>query len=68
MTWESIHSLNKKLLQKMHVYKASKNFITLQILQPISIIWKLPRDLEGADPQGLKLAMFAFVLLGCIPF
>jgi hypothetical protein len=68
MTWEAIHGSNKKLLQKIPSNRATKNFITLQILQPVSIIWKPLRDLEGADPQGFKFSMLAFVLLGHIPF
>jgi hypothetical protein len=29
---------SKELLQKMPIYRATKNFITLQILQPVGII------------------------------
>jgi len=61
-------ALIKELLQKMLVYKASKNVITLQILQLVSIIWKPLRDFEGVDPQGIKFSMLSFVLLGCTPF
>jgi hypothetical protein len=52
----------------MPIYRASKNIITLQILQLVSIIWKLLRDFEGADSQGIKFSMLAFILLGRIPF
>jgi hypothetical protein len=60
--------LNNFFFKKMPINMASKNFITLQILQPISIIREYLRDSEGADPQGIKFTMLAVVLLGCIPF
>jgi hypothetical protein len=38
MTWEATHGLSKKLLQKMPIYRATKNFSILQILQLVSVI------------------------------
>jgi hypothetical protein len=60
--------LNKKLFQEMSIYRATKNFITFQILQPISIIWKHFRNFEGADPKGLEFVILSLVLFGHIPF
>jgi hypothetical protein len=59
---------NKELLQKMPIYRATKNFISLQILQRVSVVWKCFKNLEGTDPKGFKLTMLALVLYGCIPF
>jgi hypothetical protein len=56
------HGSIKELLQKMPIYRATKNFITFQILQPVSIIRKYLRDFERAYPQGFKFTMLAFVL------
>jgi hypothetical protein len=58
---------NKELLQKMPIYRATKNFITLQILQPVSVVWKCFRNLEGTDPKGFKFSMFSSILSGRIP-
>jgi hypothetical protein len=61
-------ALKKKKIQEVSIYWATKNFIPLQILQPLSIIWKLLRDFERVDPKGFKFTMLALVLLGRIPF
>jgi hypothetical protein len=66
--WNVGHGLNKIFLQKMPIYRATKNFRSLQILQPVSIIWKYLRDFEGPNPQGFKFTMLSLVLFGCIPF
>ena len=63
-----IASLNKKKNQKASIYRASKKFISLQILQPVGIIWNYLRNFEGPNPQGFEFAVFSFVLPGCIPF
>jgi len=59
---------NKELLHKMPIYRATKNFITLQTLQHVIVAWKHFRNLEGIDPKGLKFSMFTFILSGRIPF
>jgi hypothetical protein len=35
----AIHGSNKELLEKIPIYRATKNLIALQILQPVCIIW-----------------------------
>jgi hypothetical protein len=56
MTWEDIHGLKQKILQKMLIYRASKNFITLQIMQPI--FGNFPKILKGAIHKAPNLPCF----------
>jgi hypothetical protein len=63
-----IMELNKKHLQEVPIYWATKNFITLQILQYVSVVWKLFRNLEGTYPKGFKFFVLSLVLFRCIPF
>jgi hypothetical protein len=41
---------NKELLEKMPIYRATKNLIALQILQLVCIIWIYLKDFEGPNP------------------
>jgi hypothetical protein len=59
---------NKKHFQEVAIYRTTKNFFSLQVLQFVSVVRKCLRNIEGVDPQGLKFGMLSFVLLGCIPF
>jgi hypothetical protein len=59
---------NKELLEKMPIYRATENLITLQIMQPVCIIWMYLRYFEGPDPQAFKLVVISFVLLWHVPF
>jgi hypothetical protein len=52
----------------MPIYKATKNFVSLQNMQPVSIILQYLRNIKGANPKGFKFTMLSFVLPGCIPF
>jgi hypothetical protein len=61
-------TLKKKHFQEVPIYRATKDFVSLQILQVVSVIWELLRYLEGANPKGFKFSMLSFVLLGHIPF
>jgi hypothetical protein len=61
-------ALHTKKIQEVIIYRATKKFITLQILQPISIVWKCLRNIEGVDPKGFKFSMFSLVLSRRIPF
>jgi hypothetical protein len=62
-----IEALNKKYFQEVPIYRATKYFISLQILQPLSVIWELLRYLEGADPKGFKFYILSPVLFERIP-
>jgi hypothetical protein len=64
----AIQGSNKELPQKTPIYRGTKNFITLQSMQSISVILTCLRDFAGPDPQGFKFFVLAFVLFGCIPF
>ena len=68
MTWEAIHGSNKKCLQKIPINRATKNFIPLQIMQPISVIWKYLINFEGSNPEGFKFTIISLIMFGCIPF
>ena len=57
----------KTLLQEMPIDWAIKNFISFQILQPVSIIGKCFKDLERPEPEGIEFAVFSLFLPGCIP-
>jgi hypothetical protein len=57
-----IVALNKKHFQEVPIYRATKNFVSLQILQPVSVIWEPLRDFEGVDPKGFKFTMLSLVL------
>jgi len=61
-------TLNKELFQEVHIYRANKKFLTLQILQPVSIIGKCLKNLEGSNPKGFKFTMLSLILSGGIPF
>jgi hypothetical protein len=63
-----IGDLRKKHLQEVTIYRATKNFIPLQIPQPVSVVWKCLGNLERTNPKGFKFTMFALVLSGSIPF
>jgi hypothetical protein len=51
----------------MPIHWAVENLFTLQILQPICIVGENLRDFKGADPEGVELAVLAFILSGCVP-
>jgi hypothetical protein len=51
-----IAASNKQLFQEVPIYRATKKFVSLQILQPVSVIWELFKDLEGVDPKGFKFS------------
>jgi len=59
---------NKKLFYEVPIYRATKNLISLQILQPVSIILKHFINFEGVDPKGLKFTIVSLILYGHIPF
>jgi hypothetical protein len=48
----------------MPIHWSAENLFTLQILQPIRVVGENLRDLQGGNPEGVKLAMFAFILPG----
>jgi len=47
---KATYGSNKEPFQKMPIYKATKNFISLQILQLVSIIWKYFKYFDGPNP------------------
>jgi len=59
--------LHNCFFEEVPIYRASKNFITLQILQLVSFIRKCLKNIEGSDPKGLKFTMLSLVLSGRIP-
>jgi hypothetical protein len=50
------------------IYRATKSFVSLQILQSVSVVWKCFRNFEGTYPKGFEFTMLSLVLSGCIPF
>jgi hypothetical protein len=52
----------------MPIHWAIENLFILQILQPVCVVGENLRDFEGADPEGVELAVLAFILSGCVPF
>jgi hypothetical protein len=60
--------LNKENFEEVPIYRATKNFVSLQILQPVSIICEPLRDFEGADTKVFEFTMISLILLRCIPF
>jgi hypothetical protein len=51
----------------MPIHWAVENLFTLQILQPICVVGENFRDFKGADPEGIELAVLAFILSGHVP-
>ena len=51
----------------MPIYWAVENLFALQIVQLVRVVCEDLRDFEGADPEGVKLAMFSLILSGFIP-
>jgi hypothetical protein len=46
----SMGGSKETFIHKIPIHRAIENFFTLQILQPVGIIWKHSSDLEGIDP------------------
>ena len=51
----------------MPIHWAVENLFTLQILQPVCVVGENLRDFEGADLEGVELAVLSFVLSRCVP-
>ena len=51
----------------MPIHWAAENLLTLQILQPIRVVGENLRDLQGANPEGVKLVLFSFILPRGVP-
>jgi hypothetical protein len=51
----------------MPINWATEDFIAFQILQPVSVVRKCFKDLEGTEPEGIKFTVFSLLLPGCIP-
>jgi len=51
----------------MPIHWAAENLFTLQTLQPVCVVGENLRDFEGADLEEIELAVFDFILSGCIP-
>jgi hypothetical protein len=51
----------------MPIHWAAENLLTLHILQPIRVVGENLRDLEGANPEGVELVVFSFILPGGVP-
>ena len=63
-----IAALNKKKIQEVTIYKATKKFVPLQIPKSISVVWKCLINMERTYSKGFKFTMFSLVLSGTIPF